>query len=137
MADRWLDGDMDRTTELLCSYATHLSFDHLSPEVVHQVKRTLIARMAIQANEDSTRRHPGEFNCRIEISDRSGNVFAAQTACPKGHRSNPLTDSEVEGKFRGLASGVLTQGQCGRALEIAWSLDGLSSLEELFCSLVV
>jgi 2-methylcitrate dehydratase len=99
--------------------------------------RTLIARMTIQENEEFTRRYPGELGCRIEITDRSGNVFAAQTVYPKGHRSNPLADSEVEEKFRGLASGVLTPGQCGRVLEIAWSLDGLSSLDELFDSLVV
>jgi|TARA_B100000315_G_C14047204_1_gene350215 2-methylcitrate dehydratase PrpD len=79
LADRWLDGNMDRTTERLSSHATDLSFDYLSPEMVHPALRTLIARMVIQENEDSTRGYPGEFNCRIEISDRSGNVFAAQT----------------------------------------------------------
>ena len=33
---------MDRTTELLSAYACDLSYDDLPPEVVHQVKRTLI-----------------------------------------------------------------------------------------------
>ena len=33
---------MDKTTELLSSYARSLTFDDLGPEVVHQVKRTLI-----------------------------------------------------------------------------------------------
>ena len=33
---------MDKTTELLSSYARSLTFEDLGPEVVHQVKRTLI-----------------------------------------------------------------------------------------------
>ena len=33
---------MDRTTELLSSYSCNLSYEHLSPAVVHQVKRTLV-----------------------------------------------------------------------------------------------
>ena len=33
---------MDRTTELLSTYACSLDFEDLNPQVVHQVKRTLI-----------------------------------------------------------------------------------------------
>ena len=33
---------MDQTTELLSSYACGLTFEDLSPETVHQVKRTLV-----------------------------------------------------------------------------------------------
>src|ERR671918_1875410 len=33
---------MDQTTELLTSYAYNLSYEDLSPEVVHQVKRTVV-----------------------------------------------------------------------------------------------
>ena len=33
---------MDRTTELLSSYACRLSYEDLGPKVVHQVKRTMI-----------------------------------------------------------------------------------------------
>ncbi len=33
---------MDQTTELLCDYACNLTYADLSPDVIHQVKRTLI-----------------------------------------------------------------------------------------------
>ena len=33
---------MDPTTEYLSDYACSLTYEHLSPEAVHQVKRTLI-----------------------------------------------------------------------------------------------
>ena len=32
---------MDRTTEMLASYACRLSYEDLGPKTVHQVKRTL------------------------------------------------------------------------------------------------
>ena len=99
--------------------------------------RTLISRMTVQEDEGFTRSYPGEFNCRIEITDRSGTSVAAQTSNPKGNRSNPLDDSEVEAKFRSLASEELTETQCDRALEIVWSLESLSDLNELFDCLVV
>lgn len=98
---------------------------------------TLIAKMAIQEDEEFTRRYPKEFNCRIEVTSRSGASYTARTAYPKGHRSNPMSDTEVEAKFRSLSSGTLTSSQCDRALEIAWSLDSSPDLHELFDSLVV
>ena len=97
----------------------------------------LIAKMAIHEDEDFTRKYPKEFNCRIEVTDRSGESYTAHTAYPKGHRSNPMSDSEVEAKFRNLCSGTLTTSQCDRALEIAWSLDSAPDLNELCDTLVV
>src|SRR5438128_12480320 len=36
------EGSMDATTEFLSDYACRLTYEDLSPEAVHQVKRTLI-----------------------------------------------------------------------------------------------
>ena len=36
---------MDRTTEMLASYACRLSYEELGPKTVHQVKRTLVDTM--------------------------------------------------------------------------------------------
>ena len=97
----------------------------------------LIAKMGIQEDADFTRKYPKEFNCRVEVTDRSGRSYTAHTAYPKGHRSNPMSDIEVEAKFRNLCSGTLTSSQCDRALEIAWSLHSSTELNELLDTLVV
>ena len=99
--------------------------------------RTLISKMTIQEEPDFTQKYPGEYNCRIEITGKSGQHLAAHTAFPKGNRFNPLTDSEVEDKFRNLVSKELGDSQCDRTLELAWSLDKLANLDDLFDSLVV
>ena len=93
--------------------------------------------MAIHEDEEFTRRYPGEYNCRIEITSCTGKGFAAQTSYPKGHRLNPLNDAEVESKFRSLASSEIGEPQCDRMLEIVWSLDSSSNLNQMFDSLVV
>jgi len=99
--------------------------------------RTIINKMNIQEDMEFTRKYPGEHNCRIEITGKTGQRLAAHTAFPKGNRFNPLSDSEVEAKFRNLASQELAETNCDRALELAWSLDKLASLDDLFDALVV
>ena len=73
----------------------------------------------------------------MEVLDKSGKTHVAHTAYPKGHRNNPLSDEELETKFRSLSSSVWSDGQSTTALRILWSLDDLTSLDELMDGLVV
>jgi 2-methylcitrate dehydratase PrpD len=61
----------------------------------------------------------------------------AETSHPKGHYHNPLTDSEVEGKFRSLASEALGAEGCARVLAEVWDLENSPTLDRLFESLVI
>ena len=103
--------------------------------------RPLMACVSIEEDPEFTRRFPAEIGCRMELKTRSGprsvQGLVASTSFPKGHPRNPLNDSEIEDKFRGLATGVLTERQCDEALRLLWSLEGLSDLDELLDSLVV
>ena len=99
--------------------------------------REIMARMSLVEDPEFTAKYPGEYNSRITITDRSGGVHSAHTAYLKGHPKNPLSDAEVEAKFRAFASGVLTAQQCGQALEAIWALESLPDLEDLFDSLVI
>ncbi|MCH8350581.1 MAG: MmgE/PrpD family protein [Chloroflexi bacterium] len=99
--------------------------------------RELISKITIEENEEYTGKYPGEYNIRMEVSDRSGKTHAAHTSFPKGHQNNPLSDEELEAKFRGLSSGVWSDGQSAAALELIWALEDLTSLDELMDGLVV
>ena len=61
--------------------------------------------------------------------------MTAQTTHPKGHHRNPLTDEEVEAKFRGLASAALGRERCDRVLAEVWGLENAATLDELFESM--
>ena len=99
--------------------------------------REIMARMTLQEDPEFTARYPAEYNCRITIETGGGQRHTAHTAWPKGHRRNAMTDAEVEAKFRSLASGVLSPGQCDAALAAVWALHQQPDLEELFDALVV
>ncbi|HZA23318.1 MAG TPA: hypothetical protein VFA32_12075, partial [Dehalococcoidia bacterium] len=80
---------------------------------------------------------PTEYNCRMEVTTRSGHSYVASTSYPKGHCNNPLDDSEVSAKFRRLATPTITEQQCEQALELLWSLEDQPDLDEIFDSLIV
>ena len=73
----------------------------------------------------------------MEVTTVSGQRLVAHTAYPKGHQRNPLSDADVEAKFRRLAGGVLTEQQCSTALELLWEVERLPNLQALFDILVV
>ena len=94
----------------------------------------IMSRMTLAEEPDFTARYPGEYNCRITLTGSDGNTHIAHTAWPKGHRSNPMSDAEVETKFRNFAgAAALTSAQCDRALEAICGLwIKLPNLEPVF-----
>lgn len=91
----------------------------------------LIERTTIRERPDFSQRYPGEWNCRIELTLRGGGYRAHKARYFKGHAQDPLTDTEIEMKFRGLAARVLTPVQINRVLFTAWQLEKLDDIGEL------
>jgi 2-methylcitrate dehydratase len=98
--------------------------------------RQLMSKMTIEEDAAYTQAFPEELNCWMEITTSSGQRFTAETAYPKCHQQNPLSDAELEAKFRQLAAGVLTEPQCQAVLTQLWSLEHAPNLRQLFDSLV-
>jgi 2-methylcitrate dehydratase len=99
--------------------------------------RDIMSRMTLLEEPDFTARYPGEYNSRITVADSGGSIHTAHTSWPRGHRRNPMDDSEVESKFRNFAGAALTSEQCDRALEAIRSLDRLPDLETVLDSLII
>ena len=99
--------------------------------------RTIINKMRIDENAEFTERYPAEYNCRIEVIKNNGQTEVAETSFPKGHGKNPLSDADVDAKFRRMACPTITEQQCEQALELIWSLENLPNIQDIFDSLVV
>jgi 2-methylcitrate dehydratase len=99
--------------------------------------RPLIKKLTVVEEPEFTRRYPAESCTRIEVTTTDGRRLAAETNYPKGHFRNPLTDGEVEAKFRGLAGGALGAEGCDRVLGEVWNLENAPTLDKLFESLVI
>lgn len=93
--------------------------------------RPLLKRMTIIENPDFTARHPREFNCHMVITTKSGQQHVGEIVYPLGNARNPLSDADVEAKFRRLTTGALDDGRARRVLDLAWSLDQQSSVKSL------
>ena len=85
----------------------------------------LTRRVKAKATEEADRRMPEAMLCRMELVTTSGASYTAVVEHHKGHWKNLMTDSQVEAKFRKLATGVLNAGQTDRLLETLWRLEDL------------
>ena len=99
--------------------------------------RDIMSRMTLVEEPDFTARYPAEYNCRITIAGKDGQEHSAHTSWPKGHGQNPMSDSEVEDKFRSFAGVALTPAQCDETLSSVWDLDNLPSLKPIFDGLTI
>jgi 2-methylcitrate dehydratase len=90
--------------------------------------RPIMNRIRVAENPELTRRFPGELPSQIDVTTRSGLRFTERAEYPKGHARNPMTDGDVETKFRDLAESVLGRAQAADALETLWRLDEVSRM---------
>src|SRR5499427_6891826 len=85
--------------------------------------RPLMNRIRVAENPELTRRFPAELPSQIDVTTRSGRRLTERADYPKGHTENPMTDADVETKFRGLSEDVLGKTQTAGVLETLWRLD--------------
>jgi len=74
--------------------------------------------------------HEGMGN-RVSARLRSGEQISEEVIIPRGHPRNPMTDMEVEGKFRSLTKGKLSRRAGDRALATLWNLEKVKDLGSL------
>ena len=92
----------------------------------------LVGKVNVSVSEEANRRVPEAMLCDLEVVTTSGDRHSAQVAYHKGHYRNPLTDAEVEDKFRSLASEHLSGDRIDTLLAHLWRIDEAPDLNELF-----
>lgn len=101
-----------------------LTPDQLAPERIRREDiRALLQKVRIQRDPGLSARYPAAVANRVEVCLRSGRVVAREVVQPKGHPRNPMTDLQIEEKFRRLSSAVLTAEQAGRLIAAVWNLE--------------
>ena len=74
---------------------------------------------------------------RVTVKLSSGAIISKQVNHHKGHPKNPMSDEDVEKKFRMLTKTKLTKSKADKALETLWNLENLTDVSKLFSALVV
>jgi len=119
-----LEGKIDNST-----YSTKKYRD---PKVLDFLKKITVV-------EDKTLsdRYPEAVANRITVKLSSGKVVTKQVAYHKGHPKNPMTDKEVEDKFKRLTWNYLNKNKAGRILETLWSLEKVRDVGRVVSLLAV
>lgn len=68
----------------------------------------------------------------MDMHVAGGRVKSAAMKVPRGHHDDPMSDAEVNAKFRQLALRKLPPERVERALEFIWTIDASPSAGEVF-----
>lgn len=93
--------------------------------------RALMKKIEVREKEEYTRANPESNYFRIEVITRSGEHHVREIRYAKGHPKNPMSDQEIEAKFRRLAEPVMGRVQMDRVLDRLWHLEDVESLRAL------
>jgi 2-methylcitrate dehydratase PrpD len=84
--------------------------------------RVVALRNRVSAREDSA---IGRTEARVTIRTRDGRAFGRHVEHALGTLARPMSDADLEAKFRGLAREVLPPAQIEEAIHLCWKIAGL------------
>jgi 2-methylcitrate dehydratase len=93
--------------------------------------RALTRRVKVTEWDEANRRMPEAMLCRLTLVTTTGARHEARVEYHRGHWKNPMSDAEVEAKFRKLALHVLPPAQVDRLLSRLWSLERVRDAGEI------
>jgi 2-methylcitrate dehydratase len=91
-------------------------------------------RIHAYAHPDLASAKAGDLTCYLDLTTHDGRRFSERLVTYRGHPDNPMTDEEMETKFRRCAGRRLAERQVDAAVEAIWGLDKLADLEPLLAA---
>lgn len=84
--------------------------------------RVVALRNRVSTREDSA---IGRTEARVTIRTRDGRAFSRHVEHALGTLARPLSDADLEAKFRGLAEGVLPPARIQETINLCWRISAL------------
>ncbi|MSQ10853.1 MAG: MmgE/PrpD family protein [Dehalococcoidia bacterium] len=98
--------------------------------------RRLMQRITVSENPEFTQQSPAAMVSETTVRTVAGRLHTVRSTYPKGHPRNPMTDRDLEAKFRLLAAPLLGAGGCDAALVRLWRLGQSDDVSGVLRSLV-
>jgi 2-methylcitrate dehydratase len=89
------------------------------------------ARVRVETNTTMDAEYPEKLTVSIDVTQASGETYSHRVDHPLGHARRPMTDAQVEAKFRGLASARLGETQADQVIGRVWDLDNIPDMRAL------
>jgi 2-methylcitrate dehydratase len=88
-------------------------------------------KVKVHPDDAHTARYPAGIPNRITVTLDGGRKVSKEVEFPRGHAGNPMTDAEVERKFRTLVEPLYGKRRADAVLARCWELEKLTSVTEL------
>jgi 2-methylcitrate dehydratase PrpD len=136
-------GDMDPQTEyegkfsLAYCLSTALVYgsvrmDAFTPERLSDPEtRRLISTLDLYLDKQADEEFPNQRGAIVEIETKDGQVLSHRRRARKGDPDDPLSDQDLEAKYRELVAPVMGDAPTEVLLKSLWSLETLSDMAEL------
>jgi 2-methylcitrate dehydratase len=109
-----------------------VGLDQFAPErIADPALHALMQKIAIVRDAELTAAYPEGIPNDLEVTLRDGSTHRHKVTYPRGHARNPMTDAEVESKFRRLATPLMAAGRIDQALDTLWKLETVAGMEEV------
>ncbi len=94
----------------------------------------LVSRVRCLPSEEADRRE-NEFSlCELEVVLKSGARRTTRVEYHRGHYRNPMTDAEMEEKFRSMARRHLSADRLDNLLQLLWTVEEIPKVETLIAA---
>jgi 2-methylcitrate dehydratase len=123
--------------------AAAASDGHVLPESFDDTKlhdpmiRALLPKIKVIADEEIDSLFPRVKRARITITLEDGRRYTHQTDVAKGDPADPMSDDEIEAKFRANGRKLLPPDRLHEIIETTWMLEELTDLQDLLTLLIL
>ncbi len=91
----------------------------------------LVAKIKVHRDPALTARYPNGIPNRLTVRLADGRQLTKEVEFPRGHAHNPMSDAEVEKKFRNLVEPRYGKEKAGRILFACWELEKLQRVQDM------
>lgn len=91
----------------------------------------LTAKIKVHLDDALSLRYPAGIPNRLTITLANGKQLVEEVEFPRGHAGNPMTDAEVEAKFRRAVEPKYGPAKASAILQRCWDLEKLTSVTDL------
>jgi 2-methylcitrate dehydratase PrpD len=91
----------------------------------------LARKVIVKVDPKLNERYPKLRGAKVTIEMKDGRRYSAYSKIPRGDPEKPLSDEELEAKFRNLAMRTLDEGRVDKMISTVRRLEDLKNIEEL------
>lgn len=96
-----------------------------------------LRKITVVEDRTLSARYPEAVANKVTVKLSSGRVVSKQVDYHKGHPKNPMSDDEVEEKFRRLTRKYLDKNRARRILDSVWNLEKAKDIAKLLSSMAL